>query len=146
MINPAAVYPWHWLEPKWDDLAIQMQVEAVIASGKMNTPKWSGTINPYQGFTPQERINGWKITKCAFAMGLLPKPTMCSVCGTTQRTMESHTEDYSRPIQSKPICRSCHRLLHNRFKKPARWKKLVDAHAYPGAWFKLISLVEVKIE
>ena len=140
MTNPAAKYPWHWLEPDWDDHVIQKQVEIAIASGRIKPPSWSGTIKPYQGATPQERINGWKITKCAILMGLLPEPTMCSVCGTTQRTMESHTEDYSRPIQSKPICRSCHRILHNRFKNPERWKAFVDKHAYPEAWFTSISL------
>ena len=77
----------------------------------------------YNGYSPNERS----------AMGRADYPEQarqppCSMCGDpTPRSMQTHSEDYSKPFRweppaSYPVCTTCHSRIHTRFKSPIRWQ------------------------
>ena len=51
-----------------------------------------------------------------------------------------HTEDYSRPLDIYPCCKSCHAALHSRFDDPARFMAVAKIHWREGAWFTVLSM------
>lgn len=51
-----------------------------------------------------------------------------------------HDEDYSQPLLAYHVCRSCHRLLHERFERPEPWRALVHAHGTGDLWFKYLTM------
>lgn len=126
---------WYWEHPEWDDLVLEAQVDRAIRSGTCKPPDWKWkTPRPYNGFFGEARIAGWKKVKVALKLGLLPKPERCSIC-LRSPAGQFHNEDYSRPLKAKPICPSCHRILHQRFRYPETWSNLLTTHSQPGAWF-----------
>lgn len=130
---------WHWLAEDWCDLEIEAYVEAEIASGNVTPPEWKWRIPAtYNGADGNVRVTGWKKVKVAISLGLLPPPNTCSIC-LRSPAGQMHNEDYSRPLKAKPICFSCHRTLHGRFKNPVRWDRLLERHAHVGAWFLSLS-------
>ena len=42
----------------------------------------------------------------------LTKPTSCSVCGGSDRRIEAHHEDYSKPLEVSWWCSLCHQRHH----------------------------------
>lgn len=141
---PSADYHWHWEQPGFDDLAIQKAVEEMVASGRAKFPTWNYPVpGPYNGCTGLERIEGWQRVWLAVRTGLIPSPTTCSVC-LAHGKMQYHNEDYTRPLQAKPICPSCHKIIHSRFKNPKGWLQLVARVRRPHhrMWFEDIAMVE----
>lgn len=126
---------WYWQVPDWDDQAIEQVVREALADGTIRRPAWNWKLpRNYNGFTAEQRIAGWQIVKAAISLKLIPYPSRCSIC-LKSPAGQMHNEDYSRPILAKPICPSCHRILHQRFKYPDTWDALQQLHGYPGAWF-----------
>lgn len=132
---------WHWEDDHWNAGAVQGLVEAAVAAGLQKYPEWRcARLADYQGFSHEQRIEGWKRVWVAQRMGLLPRPFVCSVCLRQTQRGHYHCEDYSRPLDAKPICQRCHLALHNRFRSPARWVKLVSPIAAPGCWYADLSM------
>jgi hypothetical protein len=133
---------WHWEDPSWDDRKVEAAVDAAIAGGRVVPPHWRWpTPGPYNGSSGEERIAGWKKVWGAVKMGLIPAPTVCSLC-SSKATVQYHNEDYRRPLNAKPICSSCHRILHRRFKDPQPWLQLVARTQRPGCWFSELAMEE----
>lgn len=131
---------WHWEQPGWDASAVQRKVEEMVERGQRKWPVWRWpTPGPYNGCSGEVRIEGWQRVWLAVKTGLIPAPTVCSVCGSKLR-VQYHNEDYTRPLEAKPICANDHRTLHQRFRSPQPWLALVEAHAYDGCWFAGITM------
>lgn len=139
---------WHWEQPGFDDLEIQRLVEQAVELGRADWPRWSWpTPGPYNGHTGEQRIWGWKRVWLAVRLGLLPTPQMCSICKTRNERIQYHNEDYSRPLQAKPVCQSCHKIIHTRFRSPQSWLQLVAQHSRKGyrQWFEDVVMSERNI-
>ena len=130
---------WYWLAEEWCDLKIEQLVDAAIASGSATPPEWKWPIpGAYNGADGKMRVTGWQKVKVAISLGLVPPPNVCSIC-LRSPAGQMHNEDYFRPLQAKPICFSCHRTLHGRFKNPVRWERLAQRNAHEEAWFLKIA-------
>jgi hypothetical protein len=102
-------------------------------------------IGWYNGWSPAERLATVPIQREAVRSGALPRPTRCSVCGArhvfgSSNPVWLHDENYADPLAAFPICRSCHRTLHERFVYPEPWRALVTAHATGSSWFEQLSM------
>ena len=104
-------------------------------------------IGWYNGWSPEERLATLPIQREAINSGRLQRPTHCSICGCmgnrnwrADDVVWFHDERYDRPLEPYPVCRRCHRLLHQRFEQPGPWRDLVKQYGQGGAWFELLSL------
>lgn len=96
---------------------------------------------PYNGFTGLERRRGGQIYTWACMMGILHKPKDCSICGGRFGGVNLHSEDYYNIFTAPALCRSCHKLIHQRFKNPRPWRMLVEGCSKTGReWFALAPL------
>ena len=75
---------WHWLAPDFDDVAIQREIEAAIAAGRVKLPARNYPMpRPYQGATSEQRAYGEAISRLSRIMGSIPSYSQCSVCSTS---------------------------------------------------------------
>ena len=109
--------------------------------------KLQAGIGWYNGWSPQERLATLPVQKAAIAAGELARPSHCSIClvegsrdWKAADAVWLHDENYAEPLAAYPICRRCHRILHERFDEPASWLALVADHARGGAWFEQLSV------
>ena len=90
------------------------------------------SYGPYNIFSGNERAKGERIIKKAIEMEeLIPKnQTKCCICGQDKGIRDYHCEDYSPKNVVKnavPICRYCHRKLHDNIDKhPEKWEKHLE--------------------
>jgi len=91
-----------------------------------NNPCWKGGIsqNHYHYKLIQikrypKRINARKLSHNAIRSGKLIKEP-CEICGTAEN-IQSHHEDYSKPLDVKWLCRKHHRELHDNEYGKIRW-------------------------
>lgn len=103
-------------------------------------------IGSYNGWTKEERMATLPRLRAAIRSGFIPPPTVCSICRfrnaddpSGKNWVQHHDEDYDR-IEPYEICRKCHAILHRRFERPQRWRRLVAAHVTLGCWFENLSL------
>jgi hypothetical protein len=124
-----------------DDLKLQREIEKLISAGEAAVPNWVWPmLKPYHGFSGEDRVRGWQITTVAERLGLIPKARQCTVCQTTAGRIERHSEDYSRPLLAEPICRSCHRKFHLRFRYPDQWRRHVQKYGNGTRWFEFLEV------
>lgn len=105
------------------------------------------TIGWYNGWSPEERLATLPIQREAVKSGQLQRPTHCSICGCASNrdwraddAVWFHDERYDRPLEPYPVCRRCHRILHQRFEDPQCWLDLVQRHGRGGSWFEALSI------
>lgn len=68
-------------------------------------------VNRFRAMNP-EKARAHDAVKSAIVAGRLVRPTACERCGiTTNRPLDSHHDDYSRPLDVRFVCRACHRIL-----------------------------------
>jgi hypothetical protein len=92
-------------------------------------------LQPYNGFTSEERIRGWQLIWLLIDLGLQVKPTTCSMTGSN-KNIGIHSENYYEPWNSFPISAGPHSILHRRFRYPQPWLRLVEQHAVTSEeWF-----------
>lgn len=78
---------------------------------------WTRESNPERNRlykrTPlqRQRNKARAFTRQALRVGVLTRPPTCSSCGATGR-IESHHEDYSKPLEVTWLCRPCHIQRH----------------------------------
>jgi hypothetical protein len=70
---------------------------------------------------PQRRI-AHQMTSNAIRDGKLTRPDTCSTCGK-QCKPEGHHDDYSKPLEVRWLCRSCH-CRHHRLEQLAAQRQL----------------------
>lgn len=85
-------------------------------------------MREYNGFSPEERMNGDRIIKEAIKRGILPplNETVCAICGQDKGVRHYHNEDYtpSKVVEdATPLCFRCHMHIHARNKNTANWKR-----------------------
>ena len=49
----------------------------------------------------------------AVRLGKITKPTACEACGET-KPLHGHHDDYSKPLDVRWVCNSCHVEIHRR--------------------------------
>ena len=127
---------WYWEEPDWDDKALETILDEAIVRGEVTLPEWRyPPPKTYLNFTPEQRIRGWQKTWASIRLGLIPRPLQCSICLTDRGRMQMHAEDYTRPLNAKPICPGCHRSLHMRFSRPEQWEERRQRYGSGSCWF-----------
>jgi hypothetical protein len=110
---------------------------------KLRAWKW-GILPVYNGFTHEERVRGWQAIWWMIDSGKLKKPTICSISGTTER-VAMHSENYYEPAPYG-INQSLHMALHQRFKRPDNWRRIVDQYATTGEeWFAKLMVEPVDL-
>lgn len=135
---------WHWEEPNWDSAAAELTVDQAVAAKRVCYPSWRWPpLKSYRGFSSEVRIRGWQKVWAARQLGILPAPTTCSIC-LCACAGHYHSEDYSCPLDAKPVCRRCHTILHHRFKRPQIWEALVSAQNGRHGWFMALTTVASK--
>lgn len=139
-MEKSAKKQWYWDNPEFDDKALERQVEAAFAAGTFKKPVWRYPApKSYNGFSGEQRVAGWTKTWAGVRMGLIPPPRQCSVCLVKGR-MQMHAEHYDHPLLAKPICPSCHRSLHMRFRAPEQWLRRVEKYGGCGQWFEKLGM------
>ena len=106
----------------------------------------------YNGFRYAPGYSVTPIQNAALRNGRLIRPTVCSICRDNRSEKPQgrdyrflHLEDYSKPLDIHPCCKSCHAALHARFRDPERWQRLLARHAMPGDWATPLSLDPSKL-
>ncbi len=124
-----------------------------IAGGSNNTislRKWNWPLTKtYNGFTPQERVRGWQVSHWLQATGQLIDPKQnacrCSICGSP-KNVAYHNENYYAPWTAKLVCKSCHYLIHTRFRNGYALVALVKRAARRAEATWVLSLSNQKID
>lgn len=85
-------------------------------------------MNPYNGFTGDQRNRAQRWLNSQWAAGHFPRPAQCCACGQADGIIDAHAEDYSEPFRhgktdQYPLCFVCHMMVHCRFKNPAAWDR-----------------------
>lgn len=107
--------------------------------------KWSwGELPVYNGFTHVERVRGWQLIMWRIDNGLAERGATCCISGETTM-LRLHSENYYcwKPYT---LNHSIHMALHQRFKKPEAWRRIVDRYAMTGdEWFASLSIVPIDL-
>lgn len=114
-----------------------------VAVKRLPRPTYQGD-NAYNGFTGAERRRGEQVLQVLRRRGVIAKPDVCDICGTTGR-IGFHGEDYFDPFSMAALCFPCHMALHRRFKSPDKWHALLECNADSPriADFHALPMVEV---
>jgi hypothetical protein len=90
----------------------------------------------YNGFSGAERRRGWQLNLYLKQMGSLPWPKLCDICSAPGA--KYHSENYFASPNSPAVCRSCHYILHTRWRNPESFMLLVGAHGNGTKWFEFL--------
>ncbi len=69
-----------------------------------------------------EQLNAYRIFRSAYWHGKPPlrEPESCEACqSTTAGKLQAHHDDYSKPLEVRWLCRSCHQRHHAAERKAA---------------------------
>ena len=72
----------------------------------------------YHRRNPEKYKARQKLNK-AVQRGKIHKPLYCSSCDSDKH-LEAHHTDYSKPLEVMWLCRTCHRELHNKMREQSR--------------------------
>jgi hypothetical protein len=97
-------------------------------------------LQPYNGYPHDQRVLKWQALHLGITLGLIPPADSfpCDICGRNfvDALIAYHSEDYGSMTQY-PLCRSCHTILHMRFRNPRSWRVLKEKHEnHRDVWFK----------
>lgn len=100
----------------------------------------------YNGFGPKERSGTLATIRAAIAEGSISPPSSCSVCLRSPASLLGwHSEDYRRPLDAFPVCKSCHIRIHARFRHPERWRAFISG-LDPAGWFQRLTVDPASIQ
>jgi hypothetical protein len=102
--------------------------------------RWgSGPLQPYNGFTSDERIHMWQLQEWAQEAGLYPALGTCVECGARAGDI-FHSENHADLWNVIRVCRSCHSAIHSRFRHPKAWARRLALPTGGTAprWLKLL--------
>ena len=58
------------------------------------------------------KIKARKKLRRQVKIGNIVRPTVCSDCGSTDRKIQAHHNDYSKPLDVVWVCSLCHAKIH----------------------------------
>jgi hypothetical protein len=100
-------------------------------------------LQPYNGYTSEQRIRAWRALHLAIQLGLISPANLfpCDICGTTdpKAGIGYHSEDYSSMTGNYPLCKSCHTTLHQRNRFHKAWRELLDKYGNSNHWYEKLS-------
>lgn len=109
--------------------------------------RWKPLLT-YNGFTHEERVKGWKLSRWLEMGGAIAKPDRCDICGATS-SVSYHSEDYYDFRRVSKVCRPCHQLLHRRVKTEEdwiAWRNRITPYIVTGEeWFAVMAPYEPDI-
>lgn len=109
----------------------------------LRTWQW-GVLPTYNGFTNAERVRGWQLIMWRIDNGWAERGSTCCISGDTNQP-RLHSENYYS-WDPYTLNHSIHMALHQRFKKPDAWQRIVDKFAQTGSeWFARLSLTTVDL-
>ena len=79
-------------------------------NGRNRADNYKDAIIEWQLNHPVE-FNAHRKVNYAIRTGELIKPEKCEMCGEVKRLC-GHHEDYSKPLDVKWLCYSCHKIIH----------------------------------
>lgn len=110
---------------------------------KLRQWKWD-KMPVYNGFTHDERVRGWQLTSWFMDNGWVAKATVCAISGSTER-IQMHSENYYE-LTTYPISQSLHFALHQRFKRPEAWMRIVERYSISGdEWFAKLAMTPIDL-
>lgn len=77
---------------------------------RQQDPTYIEAIRDWQRHNPQ-RVAAHQAVYRAKQRGDLVPAAACEVCGTTDRRLDAHHDDYSLPLDVRWVCRPCHSRL-----------------------------------
>lgn len=95
-----------------------------LSDVRLPPPSYRGN-NPYNGFTPEERILTDRVMIYLRREAILPKSSLCDLCGATDR-IGYHGENYLDPFALIEVCFPCHMAIHRRFVSARSWLKRIE--------------------
>lgn len=107
--------------------------------------KWRwGELPAYNGFTHSERVRGWQLIMWRIDNGWAERGATCCISNSTVMP-RLHSEDYYS-WQPYTLNHSIHIALHQRFKRPDAWRRIVDQYSVTGTeWFAQLSFEPVDV-
>ena len=103
------------------------------------------TLSWYNGFSPEERMEGGRIIKQAIRDGIIPDERLmkCERCGQDKGIRVYHCEDYSPDKilgNLTCLCWRCHMQIHSKYKNSYEWRKyeedINNGKRYPPVYNK----------
>ncbi len=109
-------------------------------------PKWNWPpLKSYNGFTHAERVQTWQVGWWLLNSGVIIKPKKCDIC-KQDRYVSFHSENYYSVLTDPFLCKSCHTVLHLRFKHPNGWNRLMDrCRGKDDTWFSILDTKEIDL-
>ncbi len=94
-----------------------LKKENAAANGKKGAPRISGARSHFFDRTRTEadrvrHVLARRRLHAAVRAGDVAKPDACSGCGGSERGIQAHHEDYSRPLDVVWLCTTCHAQRH----------------------------------
>ena len=81
-------------------------------NGRNRAIDYAEATSEWQRKHPEAVSARGKISR-AIKAGKLERPLNCSNCGGV-RKISAHHQDYSKPLEVKWLCSSCHKLIHQK--------------------------------
>ena len=79
-------------------------------NGRNRSDDYQEVILQWQRDHP-EAVKAKLLLRDAVRVDKIIKPKICSVCNKRKR-LSGHHDDYSKPLEVKWLCSSCHKLIH----------------------------------
>ncbi|MCP5381352.1 MAG: hypothetical protein H6912_03205 [Kordiimonadaceae bacterium] len=115
-----------------------------LSKAKLPIWRWP-PLKSYNGFTSDERIRTWQIGTYLLNIGAIKKPDQCDICKKVG-PVGFHSENYYDIRMDPFLCKSCHTILHNRFKYPDQWNYLVNQNIEKvETWFSILIPTKVNL-
>ena len=126
----------------WVTIAMTVGLD-IVRTVKLRRWQWK-ELPTYNGFVHHERIKGWQLINLLVDLGQIDKPRQCSISGAVEG-LQFHSESYYS-WSPYVVCQPIHMALHQRFKKPDAWQRIVDRYAASGVeWFATLSQTPVDL-
>jgi hypothetical protein len=84
------------------------------ANGRKRSSVYMEKITEWQENNPEKRDAAYQVN-LEVSRGNIVRPTVCSECGQ-ERKVVGHHDDYTKPLDVRWLCYSCHKIEHNKLK------------------------------
>ena len=109
---------WYQLNKEKKKQYYQLNREKIREYSQLNKEKINQNKNQYYHRNPEKQKARQKLNY-AVRSGKIHKALYCSSCDSDKH-LEAHHTDYSKPLEVMWLCRTCHRELHNKMREQSR--------------------------